>query len=378
MIKIFVTLCSIIISIGTYAQSQCQVKGHIEGVKTDTLIVCVTNDQYNRTERLDTVPMKNGNFSYIFKEGKVRQVILTAKPQAGKQLFEDPAAIDLLMIPGECAIITGTLNDYKIGGSAFYTDMAQSEKLLAPLKKEFIEKRVEFSVLMRKGEAEKTVSDQYTVYIQDWGKRYSKAALDFIKMNPNSDFSGYLIPSLGENMKEGEALITERVKNGPMKSYIDAVGKMRESARVQKEAVKKIHVGITAPEFTLNDINGNPLSIYSLRGKYVLLDFWGSWCKWCIKGFPDMKEAYAKHKSKVEFLGIACNDKMEKWKDALATYKLPWLNVFNVGDVDVSALFAVKGYPTKIVIDPQGIIIKIVEGEDPEFYIFLDDIFQSK
>ena len=47
--------------------------------------------------------------------------------------------------------------------------------------------------------------------------------------------------------------------------------------------------GPEAPDFTLNDINGKPLTLSSLRGKYVVLDFWGSWCIWCIKGMPKMK-----------------------------------------------------------------------------------------
>ena len=54
-----------------------------------------------------------------------------------------------------------------------------------------------------------------------------------------------------------------------------------------------------APDFTLNDIDGNPLSLSSLRGKYVVLDFWGSWCVWCIKGMPEMKKYYAKYKDKL-------------------------------------------------------------------------------
>ena len=54
-----------------------------------------------------------------------------------------------------------------------------------------------------------------------------------------------------------------------------------------------------APDFELPDLQGNPLKLSSLRGKYVVLDFWGSWCVWCIRGIPKMKEAYAKHKDKM-------------------------------------------------------------------------------
>ena len=108
----------------------------------------------------------------------------------------------------------------------------------------------------------------------------------------------------------------------------------------------------------------------------MVLDFWGSWCGWCIKGFPEMKEAYAQYKGKVEFLGISCRDTEKRWKAAVAKHQLPWLNVLNEGDVDVSALYAVEGYPTKIVINPEGKIQKIVVGESPEFYTYLDNLFK--
>ena len=61
-------------------------------------------------------------------------------------------------------------------------------------------------------------------------------------------------------------------------------------------AVEEQVTSEVAPDFTLNDINGKPLVLSSLRGKYVILDFWGSWCVWCIRGIPNMKEYYNKYK----------------------------------------------------------------------------------
>ncbi len=132
----------------------------------------------------------------------------------------------------------------------------------------------------------------------------------------------------------------------------------------------------TAPDFTLNDATGTPLTLSSLQGKYVVLDFWGSWCVWCIKGFPEMKEAYAKYKDKVEFIGIACNDTEGRWQSALQKYELPWPQVLNGTDPDVTKLYNVTAFPTKVVIDPQGNIAKAVEGESSEFYTYLDTLFK--
>ena len=132
-----------------------------------------------------------------------------------------------------------------------------------------------------------------------------------------------------------------------------------------------------APDFTLNDLNGKPLTLSSLRGKYVILDFWGSWCGWCIKGIPQMKEYYQKYAGKFEILGIDCNDPEEKWKAAVEKYELPWLHVYNPrGESKVLEQYEIQGFPTKIIVGPDGKIVKTIIGEDPAFYAFLDELFK--
>ena len=130
-----------------------------------------------------------------------------------------------------------------------------------------------------------------------------------------------------------------------------------------------------APDFTLEDINGNQLSLSSLKGKYVILDFWGSWCGWCIRGIPSMKEYYAKYAGKFEILGIDCNETQEKWKAAVKKYELPWLHVYCPRESTVLRDYAIEGFPTKIVVGPDGKIVKTIIGEDPAFYEFLDELF---
>lgn len=130
-----------------------------------------------------------------------------------------------------------------------------------------------------------------------------------------------------------------------------------------------------APDFTLNDINGKPLTLSSLKGKPVILDFWGSWCGWCVKGVPKMKEYYEKYKGKFEILGIDCNEDETTWKQAVAKLELPWLHVYCPQESTLLSDYGIQGFPTKIVVDADGNIMKIVIGEDPEFYTYLDEQF---
>lgn len=147
---------------------------------------------------------------------------------------------------------------------------------------------------------------------------------------------------------------------------------------VSCQAQENLEPGQMAPNFTLNDLNGNPLSLSDLRGKHVVIDFWGKWCIWCVRGIPKMKEYYAKYSDKMEILGVDCRDTQEVWKQAVAEHELPWKHVYNPSrtEGDIAPLYAIKGYPTKAIIDPEGKIVKIVIGEDPEFYTFLDELFK--
>ena len=143
------------------------------------------------------------------------------------------------------------------------------------------------------------------------------------------------------------------------------------------EATEAQQTADLAPDFELPDLQGNPLKLSSLRGKYVVLDFWGAWCVWCVRGIPNMKDAYAKYKDKMEILGIDCRDAEPKWKAAVNEYQLPWLQVRCPDDKlqTLASQYNIEGFPTKVIIDPEGKIVKVVVGEDPAFYTFLDELF---
>lgn len=146
--------------------------------------------------------------------------------------------------------------------------------------------------------------------------------------------------------------------------------------QLAEKAAKIQAAGAEAPDFTLKDIKGNDFKLSSLRGKHVILDFWGSWCGWCIKGMPKMKEYYQKYAGKFEIVGVDCGDTDAKWKEAVEKHQLPWLHVYNTrGDNDVSKQYAIQGFPTKIIVGPDGKIVKTIIGEDPAFYTFLDELF---
>jgi len=143
----------------------------------------------------------------------------------------------------------------------------------------------------------------------------------------------------------------------------------------EKEHVLK---GTVAPNFTLPDLTGKQVSLSSLKGKYIVLDFWGSWCFPCIKGMPEMKQYYEKYRDKLEFVGIACRDKDAPWRDAVEKNELNWIQLKNIDSDDasenVSVLYSVEAYPTKFILDKDLKIIAIFQGEVIEFYTRLEQL----
>ena len=202
----------------------------------------------------------------------------------------------------------------------------------------------------------------------------------FIKDHADQDVSVYLLTHgalKDDELKELLDLIAEPVRNGVMAPMYQSIKQAYEKQEERRKAQEKIKEGAPAPEFTLKDIQGKDFTLSSLKGKYVILDFWGSWCGWCIKGIPDLKQVYEKYKGQLEIVGIDCNDTEEKWKAAVEKHALPWIHVRNEGNPDVTLLYGIEGFPTKIILDKEGNIVKTVVGEDPEFYKHLDALMKK-
>ena len=148
-----------------------------------------------------------------------------------------------------------------------------------------------------------------------------------------------------------------------------------------KELERKIEAmqsgNVEAPSFTLKNLDGKDVSLSDFKGKWVILDFWGSWCPWCIKGFPELKEAYEKYHDNLEIIGIDCRESEEEWRAGVEKYQLPWVNLYNPKDSKLTEEYNVPGFPTKVIIDPQGIIKNITIGHDPEFFVVLSDLMKK-
>ncbi|MBQ8521933.1 MAG: AhpC/TSA family protein [Bacteroides sp.] len=132
--------------------------------------------------------------------------------------------------------------------------------------------------------------------------------------------------------------------------------------------LENVQVGAVAPDFTLPDTEGNPVSLSSFRGQYVLIDFWASWCPDCRKENPNIVAAWNKYKDKnFTVLGVSLDRAREPWLAAIEKDGLTWTHVSDLKDwsSEVAVQYAIRWIPTSYLLNPDGVILAVgLEGED--------------
>jgi len=187
--------------------------------------------------------------------------------------------------------------------------------------------------------------------------------LQFAKENNSSVASAYIVL---RNVYYYDETDLEPVVNAFDPSISESSYVKTLSDRV--ETMKRTAVGQPAVDFTMVDPEGNPLTLSSLYGKYLLVDFWASWCGPCRRENPNVVNAFNKyHEKGFDILGVSFDKDKEKWLKAVEDDKLTWNHVSDLKGWDNAAgkLYAISSIPANILLDPEGkIIAKNLREED--------------
>lgn len=251
---------------------------------------------------------------------------------------------------------------YQAAGTPLVEGVTNVNKIMTPYMERF----------RSLAELYNTSPEEADKQINELESEMNTALLTYIKNAPAAPEAPYALMMLdGQEFLDAYPLLTDASRQSILMPSVEQKKASEERSVAQEKRMRQLESGnVQAPAFTLPDLEGKQVSLSDFRGKWVVIDFWGSWCRWCVKGFPELKELSQKYGDDLVIIGVDCRDSRERWREAVKKYDLTWVNVYNDCSEDQNPLleaYAVQGFPTKVIVGPDGTIKKIVVGADPSF-----------
>lgn len=310
----------------------------------------------------DTATVKDGKF--VLKGLMEEPVVAFIKVDRNNitQLFVEPGQTDI-------SLKLNQFYDARLQGSKtqdLYNDLETKKKSI----------KAKYSSLLAayKNETDPSKKEDMVASLNPYYLAIRQTDLSFFDTHPNSVVTGFVLTN-NYLSKLPAAVLQEyynKMKDGEgiMSIYKKQVGNAIEK-------IKRNEIGKNAIDFKKVDANKDTLTLSQFRGKYVLLDFWATWCVPCREKTPHLIELYKKYRNKgFEIVGIADDDyRAEVWKKAIKDDNIPWKNILRGQDkakimagiknpADLSELFDIHVLPTLILIDKDGLIIDRFIGNE--------------
>ncbi len=364
------TLCA---SISCNTQKQdgnCTINGIVADNISDTAYYVYIGDSLLNMPTtevpVDTIIVKNKKFQYVCNIKEPRWIYLQAIFQNGNVCG---TYVDFLIVPKSEANIKVCNGYYEIGGSPFYEQWHTLDTLTrtAHQKTQQITENLKNKGNITQEDVNK--ANKETLEIVQNVKKY---ILDH-KNEEGTMFMGSLMGLMSSHELFDD--ISPEIRNGQFKTYIDRIieaeNKNKEAEQQNSQALAKTSEGKMFTDFSADfDGKTQKLSDYVGKGKYVLVDFWASWCGPCRGEIPNLIAVYNKYKGKdFDVIGVASWDEPNDTQQAINDMKIPYPQIMNAQASGTNA-YGIRGIPEIILFAPDGTILKRgLRGEQIEIAV---------
>jgi peroxiredoxin len=355
------------------AQAQTTTNFTISGTATTgNLSVAKVYLQYQSegNNTMDSSDFVNGKYSF---KGNISEPVLARirvkySPDAAGKMIKPMPGRDLISVflsSGDITINSiDSFSNITVNGSVAQDDYTMLTKSFQPLNEQMNALYKQFEEAGDDEAKKKAIEDK----ADSLDKLQKKMYADFVTTHPNSPIALYCV-----NVFAGWDINPELV--APLYAKLPATTQQSFSGKNLGDRIaiaRKTAIGNVAPEFLQNDTLGNPVALSSFRGKYVLVDFWASWCGPCRRENPMVVKAFQQFQAKgFTIVGVSLDQPgaKEKWMDAIHKDALTWTHVSDLKywENEVAKQYGIRAIPQNFLLDPSGkIIAKNLNGETLE------------